>query len=64
VTTCANAPAIDHVYLFNNINEIRTLIKEAGFSIHKEIVAPSEDKSWEEIESQKIDVSYAALLIK
>ncbi len=64
LTTCANAPAIDHVYLFNDVDEIRTLIEKAGFSISKELVAPSEDKSWKEIEAQKLDVSYAAILTK
>ncbi|MCP4650699.1 MAG: class I SAM-dependent methyltransferase [PVC group bacterium] len=64
LTTCANAPAMDHVYLFNNVDEIRMLIKEAGFLISKELVVPSECKNWKEIESQKIDISYAALLAK
>ena len=64
VTTCANCPAIDHVYLFNNIDEIRELIIQAGFTIKSELVSPSENKSEKYIEKNKVDISYAALLIK
>src|SRR5207247_2892653 len=33
ITTPTNAPAIDHIYLFKNVEEIRTIIKLAGFDI-------------------------------
>lgn len=38
VTTCANCPAIDHVYLFNSVQEIRDLIESAGCKIEREHV--------------------------
>ncbi len=38
VTTCANCPAIDHVYLFNSVQEIRDLIKAADCEIDREHV--------------------------
>lgn len=64
ITTCANCPAIDHVYLFNNIDEIRDLLKQAGFTIKSELISPSENKSEKYIEKNKVDISYAALLRK
>jgi 2-polyprenyl-3-methyl-5-hydroxy-6-metoxy-1,4-benzoquinol methylase len=36
VTTPANAPMIDHIYLFNNAQEIREMIRAAGFEIETE----------------------------
>lgn len=64
VTTCANCPAIDHVYYFANIEEIKQLIFEAGFYVEKELVIPSEDKSEKYLEKFKIDILYAAVLKK
>lgn len=37
LTTAVNAPAIDHMFLFNTSDEIRTMIREAGFHIESEI---------------------------
>ncbi len=62
VTTCANCPAIDHTYHFKSVKEIQQILKESGFSKYKEIIVPSEDKSNQELEDLKIDVSYAAIL--
>ena len=64
ITTCVNCPAIDHVYLFNNIEEIRSLIKQAGFRIKSELIAPSTNKSEKYLKKNKVDISYAALLTK
>ncbi|MDI9256923.1 class I SAM-dependent methyltransferase [Flavobacterium sedimenticola] len=62
LTTPTNAPAIDHLYLFNNVQEIRDLITEAGFSIESEMEFPSEQASPEKIEKYKIAVLYGAFL--
>lgn len=64
ITTCANCPAIDHIYLFNNIDEIRELIAKAGFKIKTELVIPSEDKSEKYLIKNKVDIIYSALLTK
>jgi SAM-dependent methyltransferase len=64
ISTCANCPAIDHVFHFKNIQEVRTMLRSAGFEIEHEIVAPSENKTPEQIEAMKIDVTYAAILRK
>jgi SAM-dependent methyltransferase len=36
ITTPANAPMIDHIYLFNNAQEIREMIGTAGFELQTE----------------------------
>lgn len=64
VTTCANCPAIDHIYHFHTVEEIRSLIKGCGFTIAEEVVAPSEDKPLEYHEKHKLDILYGALLTK
>jgi len=62
ITTCANSPAIDHIYHFHNITEIRQLIEQAGFHILDELVAPSIDKDIAWLEKHKLDISYSAIL--
>ncbi len=64
ITTCANCPAVDHVYLFRNVEEIRELIRGSGFTIAQEVVAPTEDKPLEYHERLKLDILYGALLRK
>lgn len=62
LTTPANAPMIDHIYLFKSTREIRDLIVTAGFSIAAERVVVSEDVSEEVAEEKKIPIMYAAFL--
>ena len=40
ITVPANAPAIDHIYLFKNEHEIRNLAEAAGFRIATEVITP------------------------
>ena len=62
ITTPTNAPSIDHIYLFKNINEIQSLIKESGFEIIQENIVCSEDASIDEIKIKKISEMYSALI--
>lgn len=45
ITTCANCPAIDHVYYFRNVDEIKELVIKAGYNIDSELIVPSENKT-------------------
>jgi 2-polyprenyl-3-methyl-5-hydroxy-6-metoxy-1,4-benzoquinol methylase len=63
-TTPTNAPAIDHIYLFNSVDEIRELVKQAGFQIKSELALPSEDVSPERAAKFKIAMLYGAFLTK
>lgn len=64
ITTCANCPAIDHVYYFKNVEEIKLIINKAGFTIDTELIIPSENKSEKYLEKFKVDILYAAVLKK
>lgn len=64
ITTPTNAPAIDHIYLFKNADDIRNVISEAGFNIEEELCIYSEDVSPEIAEQFKISMMYAGVLVK
>ncbi|HRH58749.1 MAG TPA: class I SAM-dependent methyltransferase, partial [Chitinophagales bacterium] len=64
ITTPTNAPSIDHIYLFNNVQEIRDLINSTGFTIKSENCFISEEVSLEKAEKRKITVLYGAFLTK
>jgi len=64
MSTCANCPAIDHVYHFHNIEEIRDLIQDSGFSIVNDVALPAEAVSQEECQKRFITVNYCAILEK
>lgn len=64
ITTPTNAPAIDHIYLFKNAEEIRNIISLAGFNIVDEFCVYSEDVTPERAEKLKIAMMYASLLSK
>jgi 2-polyprenyl-3-methyl-5-hydroxy-6-metoxy-1,4-benzoquinol methylase len=64
ITTPINAPMIDHIYLFNNEDEIRGLVKESGFEVIEEKIVISEKMTKEKAAKHKVPVMYAAFLRK
>ncbi len=64
ITTCANAPAIDHVYLYDSVNHIRREIEEAGLEILADLSLPVGDYPEEVWKEEKTEVNYAAMLGK
>ncbi len=64
LTTITNAPAIDHIFLFRNADEIREVISSAGFAIEDELCIYSEDMPVERAEKYQISMMYAGVLIK
>jgi len=42
ITTCCNCPSIDHVYLFESVEQIRCLLGQAEFHLVSELVLPVE----------------------
>lgn len=62
LSTPANAPMIDHIFLFNNVDEIRCLLVLAGFCIQKELVCYPVGVSPETANKQKLPIMYAAFL--
>jgi 2-polyprenyl-3-methyl-5-hydroxy-6-metoxy-1,4-benzoquinol methylase len=64
ITTPTNAPAIDHIYLFKNIEDIQSLIYKAGFIIEEEKSIFTKDVSKEKAAKFIIPIMYAAVLKK
>ena len=62
VSTCVNCPAIDHVYHFKHVDDIRKLINSCGLEIVDEAVLPVENLPMEEIVEKKITINYCSLL--
>ena len=62
ISVPANAPTIDHIFLFNDASEIRDMITSVGFDIADEILEYSEDLPANELEENKIALMYAAIL--
>jgi len=62
LTTCANCPSSDHVYLFNTIDEIRNMIKSSGFKIVDELMISAENVTIEEAERLKLPMNYSSFL--
>lgn len=64
ITTPTNAPAIDHIYLFNNAEDIRKVIEASGFKIEKEECIYSENLPENLLEKYKISMMYIGVLSK
>lgn len=64
LTTCANAPAIDHVYLYESVEHIQRHIRENDFVIISELALPVEDVPEEQWVEKHVEVNYAAMLKK
>ena len=62
MSTCANCPTVDHIYHFETVDEIRSMIVAAGLDDRDEIVVPSEDLSDEDLARYRLDILYAAIL--
>lgn len=64
ISTCVNSPAIDHVYHFKAVDEIKDMLGSSGFKIKRELVLPVEDLTMKEIIDKKITINYCAILKK
>jgi len=62
LSTCVNCPAVDHVYHFHSVDEIRAVIADAHFAIASERVLPAEDVPCAQWEEQLITVNYGSVL--
>jgi 2-polyprenyl-3-methyl-5-hydroxy-6-metoxy-1,4-benzoquinol methylase len=62
VTTSINSPAIDHVYHFKTVADVREMIGAAGLVISNEQILPVEDLPMAEIVDRKITINYSAVL--
>lgn len=65
VTTVINAPAIDHIYLFRNVDEVKSIIEGNGLSIREYIIVPVyKEYSIEESLEKLLPLNIALILEK
>ena len=64
VTTVINAPAFDHIYLFNNANEVEDMCKRAGFQIKRVECYTAGDISMEKAIKKKMAIDIALVMTK
>ena len=62
ISTCVNCPAIDHIYHFHSVDEIREMVVKCGLKILDERVCPVEALSMEEIVERKITINYCVIV--
>jgi len=64
ITTPINAPAIDHIYLFESVESIETLVSQAGLAVRDSLLVPYPGLSVDESIAQKLPVNVAMVLGK
>jgi len=62
ITTCVNAPAIDHIFLYTSVDQIRDQLRTAGWEIYKDLAVPATAVPEERWEAEKTTINYAAWL--
>lgn len=62
LTTCSNCPAIDHLYLYDSVEQIRHQLARCGYAIVADLPLAVGDVPEDQWEAQKTEVNYAALL--
>ena len=64
LSTCVNCPAVDHVFHFHTVDEIRDLIQKAGLTVARELILPAEDVPEDRWLEERVTINYAAVLTK
>ena len=64
ITTCVNAPAIDHIYLWRTTADLEEMIEDNGLKITKPLRLPYEGKTLEESEAEDLAINVAYVLEK
>ncbi|MFC7594730.1 class I SAM-dependent methyltransferase [Terrabacter sp. GCM10028922] len=62
VTTCVNAPAVDHIYLWRTTDELEAMIAGSGLSIVEPLRLPYEGRSLEESRAEALPINVAYVL--
>jgi 2-polyprenyl-3-methyl-5-hydroxy-6-metoxy-1,4-benzoquinol methylase len=64
VTTCCNAPAIDHIFLFRSAAEVEKLFADAGLEVTESLILPCEGQPLQKCIDEQLPVNVAYVLIK
>ena len=62
ITTCINAPAVDHIYLWRTTDELEDMIRDSGLSIVEPLRLPYEGKTLEESREEQLPINVAYVL--
>jgi 2-polyprenyl-3-methyl-5-hydroxy-6-metoxy-1,4-benzoquinol methylase len=62
VTTCVNAPAIDHIYLYRTTDEVDRMILNAGFSIDDHLFIPYAGQTLETCQEKQLAINVCYVL--
>lgn len=62
MTTCANCPAVDHVYHFKCVKEIRKMMIDTGFKIVLDSALPADDVPEEKWMEELTTINYCCIL--
>jgi SAM-dependent methyltransferase len=64
VTTCINAPAVDHIFLWRTTDDLEQMITDNGLTIVEPLRLPYEGKSLEESRELNLPINVAYVLAK
>ncbi len=64
ISTCVDCPALDHVYHFRSVDQIRDMLNACGLHIEAERVLPVEALPYEEICRRRITINYSAIITR
>jgi 2-polyprenyl-3-methyl-5-hydroxy-6-metoxy-1,4-benzoquinol methylase len=64
VTTCINSPAIDHIYLFRDSQEISEMIDACGLTVAEELLVPYQNTTLETSKQESLPINIALVLQK
>lgn len=62
LTTCINAPEIDHIFLFSNVDELEELFAQSDLDIVERLYIPYHSYSMERCQRQKLPINVAYVL--
>ncbi len=64
VTTCINAPILDHIYLFKDLKQLEDMFNHCGLTIKEQCILPYLDKTVEECLEQFLTINVGYVLEK
>lgn len=64
LSTCANCPVIDHIYLYETIDAIREQMYDAGLTLVDELVVSIDNIPEEQWQDKRANLSYACIVTK
>ena len=62
ITTCIDAPAIDHIYLFTSMAHLTGIIEASGLRVKDQLPLPYPGRTLEQAESKRLPINVALVL--